>query len=106
MRKVSKPSESNRRSRFLSIEEKDKLLAACKISSNPYLYPIVSLALVTGMRFGEIIRLNWENIDFNQNLITLEVTKNGKRRVVPLSQSIKAILNSTQTSDHKMFKSI
>jgi integrase len=108
MRKVSKPSESSGRSRFLSIEEKDKLLAVCKTSSNPYLYPIVSLALVTGMRFGEIIGLTWENIDFNQNLITLELTKNGERRVIPLTQSIKAILNSIQTSDQlkgPLFKS-
>lgn len=81
MTKVSKPADGKGRNRLLTLEEKDRLLEACKTSPNPYLYPIVSLALLTGMRFGEIATLKWENIDFVNKLITLEQTKNGERRV-------------------------
>lgn len=52
MRKVTKPSAGKGRSRLLSVDEKDRLLKTCQESLNPHLYPIVSLALLTGMRFG------------------------------------------------------
>ncbi len=99
MRKVSKPSEGNGRNRLLSIEEKDRLLQACKHSPNPYLYPIVSLALLTGMRFGEISGLKWEDIDLSNKMITLEKTKNGERRILPLTESVEKVLISCRRAD-------
>lgn len=57
---------------------------ACKKSGNQYLYFIVVLALSTGARKGEILNLKWENISFERQVITLEETKNGERRVLPL----------------------
>ena len=92
MRKVSKPSEGKGRNRLLSIEEKDRLLQACRSSSSPFLYPIVSIALLTGMRFGEIVNLKWENIDFTNKIITLEKTKNGERRMLPLTEAVEKML--------------
>lgn len=53
MRKVTKPRESRGRVRFLSDEERPRLLKACKESSNPYLYPVVVLALSTGCATGK-----------------------------------------------------
>lgn len=91
MRKVSKPNEAAGRERFLSIEEKDRLLAVCKESYNPFLYPLVSLAILTAMRYGELINLKWNDIDFDLGSITLRETKNGDRRILPLTDSVKAI---------------
>jgi integrase len=84
MSKVAKPSEAPGRDRFLSLEEKDRLLDACRASTNPYLYPLVSLALLTGMRYGELVGLQWADVQFERGTITLRETKNGDRRVVPL----------------------
>ena len=95
MRKVTKPKEPRGRVRFLSEDtiesdgnviegERTRLLKACQKSSNPYLYPVVVLALSTGMRQGEIMGLKWEDVDLHQGRITLHETKNGERRVVPL----------------------
>lgn len=92
MRKVSKPSEAPGRNRFLSLPEKDRLLEACKASANPYLYPLVSLALLTAMRYGELVGLRWDDIDFERNSLTLHETKNGDRRVVPLIPAAATIL--------------
>lgn len=86
--KVSKEKENKSRERFLSIDEKDRLLEACKASKNAYLYPIVLMALLTGMRYGEIVNLKWVDINFNQQSATLQETKNGDRRVVPLPDLI------------------
>jgi integrase len=84
MRKVSKPSEPRGRVRFLSDDEREALLKACKESSNKYLYLVVVIALSTGMRQGEIMNLRWENIDIFKGRIVLHETKNGERRTVPL----------------------
>ncbi len=97
IRNVSKPSESNGRERFLSFAEKDLLLQECRESRNPNLLPIVSLALITAMRFGEIIGLRWRDIDFEQRTVTLWRTKNGDRRVVPLTDEAASIFHGYLT---------
>ena len=84
MRKVSRPKEPRGVVRFLSEEERVDILEACKASSCPHLYPVVVLALSTGMRQGEIINLTWNNVDLKRGYIILEETKNGERRSVPL----------------------
>jgi len=84
-RKVQKNTESRGRIRFLSDDERTRLLKACKESSNLNLYPIVVLALSTGMRQGEILNLSWQVVDLKLCRITLYETKNGEIRVVPLA---------------------
>ena len=81
---ISKLKESKGRTRFLSDEEREKLLNACRSSESVFLFVIVTLALSTGMRKGEILGMKWENVDLNKKRITLVETKNGETRVVPL----------------------
>ncbi|QQS53509.1 MAG: site-specific integrase [Candidatus Competibacteraceae bacterium] len=85
MRKVTKPREPRGRVRFLSDEERAALLSACEASPNPYLFPVVVLALSTGMRAGEIMALEWRDVDLQRGWLTLRETKNGERRGVPLA---------------------
>lgn len=84
IRRVTKPREPRGRIRFLSDDERSALLLACQESSNPFLYPVVVLALSTGMRQGEIMNLRWEDVDLFKGRITLHQTKNGERRPVSL----------------------
>jgi integrase len=73
------------RTRFLSPDERRRLLAQCRASRQvDVLYPVVVLALSTGMRQGEILGLTWADVDFKNRTIRLEHTKNGDRRLVPL----------------------
>ncbi len=85
MRKVSKPKEPRGRVRFLSDDERKTLLAACQDSREPLLYPVVVLALATGMRLGEILALTWPDVNLDKQYIILHETKNGERRRVPLA---------------------
>ncbi|MDP1609307.1 MAG: site-specific integrase [Chlamydiales bacterium] len=84
MQNVTKPREPRGRVRFLSSEERQRLLAACQESSNRFLYPVVVLALSSGMRQGEIMNLRWVDVDLDKGRATLHETKNGERRVVPV----------------------
>jgi integrase len=85
MRRVTKPKEPRGRVRFLSDEERLRLLAACKEAQCPYLYAVVVLALSTGMRYGEVLNLRWSDVDLVKARIILQDTKNGERRNVPLT---------------------
>lgn len=85
MRKVKKPKEPRGRVRFLSDNERERLLATCKESPNAYLYIVVVMALSTGMRYAEIMNLKWSDIDLEKGRIILEEQKNGDRDVVPLT---------------------
>jgi integrase len=82
--RIKKLKESRGRARFLSEEERDKLLEACQASSNPLLYPFVILTLITGMRYGEVTNILWKDVDFERRRILLHETKNDERRAAPL----------------------
>ena len=84
MRLVSKPKPPPGRTRFLSDDERQALLAACKASDSQYLYLAVVLALSTGMRRGELLGLRWRQVDLDRKWIMLDHTKNGDRRGIPL----------------------
>ena len=84
-RSVSRLREPEGRIRFLSDDERGRLLAATKESKNPYLHTITVLALSTGMRRGEIMGLTWDKVDLDRGMATLEETKNQRRRHVPLT---------------------
>lgn len=95
--KISKPKESRGRDRYLSLEEKARLLDACQSSSNPHLYSIVNIALLTGMRYGEIVKLKWGDINFEMCFMTLQETKNGEKRIIPLTDEMIKTLKETPT---------
>jgi integrase len=75
---------SKGRVRYLTSAERERLLTACRASEWDKLYLIVLLAMTTGMRRGELLKLRWRDIDFENNLAFLEDTKNGDPRVCPI----------------------
>jgi len=85
VRKVSKLKEPRGRVRFLSDEERHRLLDACQQSGDPRLYPLVVLALSTGARQGELLGLRWGDIDSARGVAVLHDTKNNERRAVPIT---------------------
>jgi integrase len=83
--KVSKMKEPRGRVRFLSDDERHRLLQAAKESDNPYLYIIIVLCLSTGARKMEILNLTWKDVDLSRAMIILHETKNNERRSLPLT---------------------
>lgn len=79
---ITKPPESKSRVRFLSDDERVRLLDACRPHKDLYLAAVLSLS--TGARQGEIMSLRFGQIDFKRKIITLHETKNGERRALPL----------------------
>ena len=90
IRKAKLLEENNRRLRYLSKEQCQRLIDVC----DKHLRPIVICALNTGMRKGEILKLRWDNVDLKHGFILLELTKNGERREIPINNTVKQALMS------------
>ncbi|MDR1031869.1 MAG: site-specific integrase [Holosporales bacterium] len=89
--KVKKPSEDNRRSRFLSQEESLVLLTELsKVSQT--VYDIALISLRCGLRAGEIFKLTWNDVNFLNETIFIKDTKSGRNRNAIMTQDVKDML--------------
>lgn len=103
---VSKPKNSQGRSRILDIAETNALYEALKPTGRRsiWMLPLVRLALETAMRRGELLGLRWEHVDLGRHTIFLQLTKNGASRTVPLSTHAVQILSQMPRNlDGKVF---
>jgi integrase len=79
---VSKLPESRGRVRFLTDEERERLLA--ETAKDRQLHVLVVLALSTAARAGELLSLRWQDIEIESDAarVLLGKTKNGEPRSV------------------------
>lgn len=89
---IQKPQPPQGRSRRLTKDEEKRLLKAMEGCRNPEVPLMVRLAIETGMRRGEIVKLNWRDIDIQNRTALLRETKNGEDRTAPLSPAAITIL--------------
>lgn len=89
---VRKPTKPEGRSRRV---EDSEINALCVSSESAELNLIITLAMETAMRRGEIAKLKRENIDYKIPCLNLSDTKNGSSRQVPLSRRALALLKNT-----------
>ncbi len=89
--RVRPRKEPRGRVRYLSEDERGRLLAACECSENPRLYPLVVLALGTGGREGELLDLRWPDVDLVRAQAVVD-GKNGERRALVLNPQCLAVL--------------
>jgi integrase len=103
--------ESPSPGRALSHEEEGSLLEVASKSRCRSLYPVVMLALNTGMRASEIRGLKWKQVDFLGSALTVGKSKTlaGTGRVIPLNPRALAVLThwrglfSTAQPEHYVF---
>lgn len=82
-RDLRKYKEPPSRNRVLTPEEEDRLLFVVP----PWLRDMIILALQTGMRSSEISLLTWDCVDLKRRIVRLKDSKNGKQRVIPLTET-------------------
>jgi integrase len=78
--------EETKAPRVLSPAEEKKLLREADASDNRCLHIVARIALRTGMRLNEIMRLRWNDIEFHEGhaLLLVKKAKNKRQRFVPL----------------------
>jgi len=83
--------ENNARTRYLSLEECQRLIASCIA---PHIRALVTVALHSGMRLGEILDLHWYDLDFASGFILVRDSKNGESRHVPMDATLFALFRA------------
>ena len=87
---VVKQKENNSRWRYLSEQEINRLWKC----ADKRLQEVLTCALCTGMRRGEILNLRWENVDLTGNIIYILKSKSGNPREIPILPVLRALLTS------------
>ena len=100
---VKRPSDSVARDRRLTPTEQKQLLSESLRTGSHQLHLAILTALNTGMRQGEILKLKWDDIDFDRNQITVRDTKNGSNRVIVLSSALRNEFLNAPQSNEKLF---
>lgn len=90
LKAVKRFKEPPARVRYFNDEENENLLRCC----NEQLKSIVITALNTGMRKGEILGLQWTDVDMKNRIITLRNTKNNEARTIPINDILYKELKS------------
>jgi len=87
--------ENNRQTRVLSEAEEAALLRCC----SPTMQYLVTFALNTGMRHGDMLDLEWREVDLEgEPVITMQVGKSEPRRIleVPLNSEAVRVVRAWQ----------
>lgn len=96
---------------FLTIEECRQLIVAAEGSWNE----MIRVVLETGLRFGELIALTWEDVEFNKNMLTVRQAfaegvlgspKSNQIRYIPLSESVIEVLRNKNRGKGYIFADV
>ena len=87
MRRVRLLKESPSRERFITAGEEKRLFAHLK-GRRDHIRSVVTIALNTGMRRGEILGLQWEHVNFLSRTIFIARSKTGRTRTIPMNDIV------------------
>jgi len=86
--KVKFFKEAPPKERILALEEEKTLLE----SSPSHLKPVLITALNTGMRYGELLNLTWNDVDLDSGYIHVRQSKSGRSRKIPMNETVRETL--------------
>lgn len=100
---VSMPRVDNKVTECLSGEELTRLLDTlgnwpCRDTA-----AFIKFALLTGLRKGELCKLEWGDCDLDRGLLTLRDPKSGRTEHVPISMEAMEVLRTLQTTSPFIF---
>lgn len=101
--KIKIPRKNNEVTEYLKPDETKNLFNILDTWPSQDVSRMLKLAFLTGMRRGEIFRLQDSDLDFHQNLIMLRDPKGGDTVSIPMSQPVKELLESQLAWRKKAF---
>ncbi len=91
---IELPPDTNERTEQLTADQFHSLLKVLETDENKAVAAMMKLALFTGMRRGELFKLQWDDIDFENSFITLTDPKGGKDQRIPLNGGARHVFNT------------
>ncbi len=101
--KIILPKVNNAKTEFLTEEQLKKLMAVIAEDLNPYAGSIMLTALYTGMRKSEILKLEWNDIDFERGFIHIRGPKGGQDARIPLNDPAGAVFEKLPRTHELVF---
>lgn len=92
--KLELPKLNNHRTEDLTPDQLQDLLDAIEKDKHPVAGPMMLCALYTGMRRGEMFKLEWSDLDFERGFILLRDPKGGKNQSIPMNSQARKLLES------------
>ncbi len=89
---VTMPHVNNLKTEFLTADQVKQLVEAMESDPNQQAARLMRMALLTGMRKGELYRLKWEDVDFERGFLLIREGKGGRSESIPLSEQARAVL--------------
>lgn len=80
--------KAKHRTRYITDEE----FSAVKAIASHRLRAAMDLALLTGQRQGDLLKMRWDHIDVNERLIHLRQGKTGKRFAIRITEPLEEVL--------------
>jgi integrase len=96
---IELPKADSEKTEDLTPDELTALLNAIDQDTNIQAANLMRMALFTGMRRGELFRLQWADLDFERGFIHLRDTKGGKDQTIPMNAESRKILESHERRD-------
>jgi integrase len=96
---IEMPKVNNLKTEDLNAEQLTALLEAIERDPNIQAANFMKMVLFTGMRRGELFRLQRQDVDFDRGFIHLRDPKGGVDQKIPLNQSALEILTNHPRSD-------
>lgn len=119
--KIKRPRLNEKRIECFSVDEQKKIEKVIAKSKKPYLIGII-LCLYTGLRIGELLALEWKDIDYGNGTLTVEKNcyygkGNGKtfsrmidvpktsssRRIIPIPKQLLPMLKTNAQNNDSLY---
>jgi integrase len=91
---VEMPRVNNLKTEDLTPEELKRLLVTIEEHDNIQTAGFMKMALYTGMRRGELFKLQWQDIDFEHGFVHIRDPKGGPDQKVPFNRAASELLES------------
>jgi len=101
--KIEMPEVHNLKTEDLTPEQLAALMDAISEEPDIQAANFMRLALCTGMRRGELFKLQWADLDFERGYITIRAPKGGKDQIIPLNQAAREVLESHPRNNDSPF---
>ena len=85
---------NNKKERYLSVEEAQRLYEVVCQSENAMLKYVVPMLILTGARKREVLDAKWQDFDFSRRVWRIPMSKSGRARHVPLSDGAMTLLST------------
>ncbi|MBC2733571.1 MAG: site-specific integrase [Desulfobacteraceae bacterium] len=89
---IGKPQVSNTKTEDLSPAQLKRLLTAIAEDTHAQAGNMMLMALYSGMRRGEMFKLQWSHVDFDRGFIRLVDPKGGVDQMIPLNDQASKLL--------------